>query len=91
MIFKGKLLFTKSYSGNVKNIGILYKFLTVMLILCLLPLTVVGYLGIMGINDVGTTIIDESAASLENKTIENLQRLVSDKTNQFNNTFNNIE
>jgi len=69
----------------------LYKFLTVMLILCLLPLTLVGYFGITNIENVGTTIIDESAASLENKTIENLQRLVSDKTNQINNTFNNIE
>jgi signal transduction histidine kinase len=91
MTFKGKLLFTKSYSGNVKKIGMLYKFLTVMLILCLLPLALVGYLGITGISNVGNTIINESASSLENKTIENLQRLVSDKTNEINNTFNNIE
>lgn len=88
---KDKLLFTKSYSGNVKKIRMLYKFLIVMLILCLLPLTLVGYLGITGISNVGNTIINESAASLENKTIENLQRLVSDKTNEINNTFNEIE
>lgn len=69
----------------------LYKFLTVMLIMCLLPLALVGYLGITSISNVGNTIIDESASSLENKTIENLQRLVSDKTNEINNTFNEIE
>ncbi|MBU4189616.1 MAG: HAMP domain-containing protein, partial [Candidatus Thermoplasmatota archaeon] len=54
-------------------------------------MTLVGYLGITGIDNVGTTIINESAASLENKTIENLQRLVSDKTNEINSTFNGIE
>ncbi len=75
----------------MKKIGILYKFLTVMLILCFVPFLTIGHIGISGISNLGNNIIDENAASMENKTIENLQHLVSDKTNKINNTFNNIE